>query len=104
MHVDWVQFGILVCMAIPLVFLAGKWLLKYGRALERITKEVTPNGGNTTRLGDRVVNVERTLSDQNEIMERHTRELAAQSKCMRRIETFLKIPTHKQDWPADRDQ
>ncbi len=100
---DWIQFGILLCMAIPLVWVAGKWLLKYGRALERITKEVTPNGGDSSRLGDRVVKVEKTLEDQNETMERHTRELQAQSKSMRRIEQFLKIPQHKQDWPAERD-
>ncbi len=100
---DWIQFGILLCMAIPLVIIGVKWLMKYGRALERITKEVTPNGGDSTRLGDRVVKVEQTLKEQNETMEQHTRELQAQSKSMRRIERFLKIPQHEQDWPAERD-
>ncbi len=100
---DWIQFGILIVTAIPLLWVGGKWGVKLAIALERITKEVTPNGGNTTRLGDRVVKVERTLDEQNETLEQHTRELQAQSKSMRRIETFLKIPTHERDWPAERD-
>ncbi len=100
---DWIQFSILLVMAIPLVLAGAAWAIKWGLILRKIAKQVTPNGGNTNNLGDRVVKVEKTLENQDETLERHTHELAAQSKSMRRIEAFLKIPQHKQDWPAERD-
>ncbi len=100
---DWINFTIMLCMAIPLTIAGAAWAIKWGGILRKIAKQVTPNGGNTNNLGDRVVMVEKTLENQDQTLERHTHELAAQSKSMRRIEAFLKIPTHKQDWPAERD-
>ncbi len=90
---DWIQFFILMCMAIPLLWVGGKWGIKLAIALERITKEVTPNGGNTTNLGDRVVKIEQTL-------EEHGLELKRQTSALHRIERAQK--PHG-EYPAERD-
>lgn len=82
---DWIQFTIALCSVLALLGGGIVGLIKVGMMIASLRREVTPNGGNTSSLGDRMVKVERTL-------QRHGEELDKQTHTLQRIESNQRRP------------
>ena len=78
---DWSQFVMAVCAVVGILGAAGAALVKVGMEIAKLRREVTPNGGTTQSLGDRVTRIEAM---------QHT-----QSASLQRIELSLeRLPCH----------
>ncbi len=77
----WIQFTIALTCVLTMLAAGIVGLIKLGMSLGSLRKQVTPNGGNTNTLGDRVVRLEESQK--------------LQSEALARIESTLKkLPCH----------
>ena len=66
----WIQFVIALCAVIALMAGGIASLLKLGISVGKLQKQMTPNGGTTDSLGDRVVRLEISQGTQTETLRR----------------------------------
>lgn len=95
--IDWVQLIIAIPALFGFLFVVGRFIVKFAKAIDLILHEVTPNGGKTT-LKDRVIHLERT--DQEKIdkldglilrMDRQDEVLERQDQVLDQISTMQNL-------------
>ena len=66
----WIQFTIALTCVLTMLTGSILGLIKLGMSIGSLRKQVTPNGGHTDMLGDRVVRLEHSQKMQSEALDR----------------------------------